>query len=195
MACQYNEVMEVYLTNMKKVLILVILAGVVIASFFAIKNRGNLEAELPSEDVEVPQGKSLGENESTIIISEESGFSLNYPSGFVQNEETLPNGDKRFVVESTKPKQGFQITVSDFDEPGPITSSRIKRDLPDLIIKNSSLMTVIKGMEGFSFNSTDPNIGETFEVWIVQAGKLYQIQTYTEFENGLLEILKTMKFG
>ena len=138
--------------------------------------------------------------ESKVYQSQDKNFSFEYPKNFVASSGDLDSGGKKIVVESTEPKKGFQITILPFDEAGPLTVARIKQDLPDMIINDASqLLLNLRGGEGgvisaVAFNSTDENIGNTYEVWFVSGGNLYQIQTYEEFALSLQNILKSWKF-
>lgn len=134
--------------------------------------------------------------EETTLKSYESGFykfSFEYPDKFIVNDVPMDGGGNKIVVESTESKKGFQITILPFDELGPLTEERIKKDLPDLVILEA-VRGDISGVDVLQFKSVDENVGNTFEIWFIYSGNLYQIQTYREFSEELLDILKSWKF-
>lgn len=135
----------------------------------------------PASNVEVNQ---TGENGNTgYIISSPADFkkTTNYGDGF---ELTTYEKNNR---------EGFQVVVRPFGEEGPLTHERILLDL-DIDISNPKIL-MIGGIQAPAFNSTDETFGRTFEVWFIREGKLYQITTYSYFENQLLKILESSKFN
>jgi hypothetical protein len=87
----------------------------------------------------------------------------------------------------------FQIFISPFDEPGPLTKERILQDLPDLI-KNPEQRVLKNGAVALIFFSQEPSIGEIREIWFVYNGYLYQISTYKELDSLVADILETWRF-
>lgn len=119
-------------------------------------------------------------------------FLFEYEDGFVITSVPLEAGNK-IVFELAKPRNGFQITVFPFDELGPLTEERIKKDLPDLVVVEAKSVSMA-GVETLQFKSIDESVGGTFEVWFVYSGNFYQIQTYKEFSLELQEIMKSWQF-
>lgn len=52
----------------------------------------------------------------------------------------------------------------------------------------------IAGATGASFYSTDPNLGDTAEVWFVHGGWLYEVTTLKSLDTWLSEIMGTWQF-
>ena len=131
-------------------------------------------------------------------------FTFTYPGRFTITETPFEGGGKQITVESTEPKKGFELTILPFDEPGPLTSERIRQDLPDLPMDNLQYLIFSPLREGetqegvnipaLSFNSTDDTIGPTYEIWFSYNGYLYQSLTYPEFASGMQDILGTWSF-
>ncbi len=119
-------------------------------------------------------------------------FSFEYEDSFVITPVSLDVGGK-IVFELLEPRKGFQITIFPFDEPGPPTEERIKKDLPGLAVLEAKSVSVA-GVETLQFKSVDESVGGTFEVWFVYSGNFYQIQTYREFSRELQEIMKSWQF-
>lgn len=87
----------------------------------------------------------------------------------------------------------LQISVTDYDEPGPITEERIRQDLPDAEI-NEPGQAKLDGTVSFLFYGHDEDLGETFEVWAVHSDKLFQIMGRKEDEKMIEKILNTWKW-
>lgn len=124
----------------------------------------------------------------------DGSFSMKYPKDFTIQEFPIGEEGKKFVFESKDPGRGMEISVIPFDESGSITPERIKQDLPDAVINNPQNVSIIEGVSALSFASTDEYIGDTFEVWFLHNGYLYQATTYRAFASQMEEMLKTMKF-
>ena len=106
----------------------------------------------------------------------------------------LDNGVKRILAEGKNEHEGFEITIFPFDETGPLTPDRIKQDVPDIEISNSEDTTIADNIPALAFNSSDEGIGQTFEVWFVKDGQLFQVVTWPSYRETLLEILDYIKF-
>lgn len=126
-------------------------------------------------------------------------FSFNYPEGFVITELPINEAttSRQIIVESGEPQRGFELDILAFDEPGPLTSERIKQDLPDIEISQSRDIS-ISSITALAFESTDPppagGIGKTYEIWFVHDGNLYQAKTYRTFGKEMEEMMRTIKF-
>lgn len=146
-----------------------------------------------SRDVETE-----GQRQISVPVSEKSadisetytnskyGFSFDHSKELNISEFTEDNVD--VILASS----GFQILISPFDEPGPITKERILKDIPDMIITNDKIISV-GGESALSFRSKDES-GETSEIWFVHNGYLYQITSLPDFGGKLQKILETMLF-
>lgn len=127
--------------------------------------------------------------------AQKNDFVFQYPEKFNVVREPIEGGGEKILVESQDPKKGFEVTVLPFDEQGPLTAARVKQDLPNIVMDNQKSVTVgAEKIPALAFNSTDENIGKTFEIWFIYSGSLYQALTYPEFAGGMEEILKTWKF-
>ena len=101
---------------------------------------------------------------------------------------TLNEGNEVIIAEDDK--FGFQIFIMPFDESRPITKERIWQDMPDMEI-NDSGEAMLDGAKTLVFYGYNEDIGETFEIWAVHKGKLYQIMTGKNAEELLIGILET----
>lgn len=125
-----------------------------------------------------------------------TNFSFKYPDDFKIYSTPVetgpaPSGVKGEMVTVENAKgSGFQIFIMAWDEPGPITPERIWQDEPDADVvdpKNADL----DGAKTLVFNGYDPDMGETFEAWVVRKGKLYQITGPKVAEQLIIETLET----
>ena len=116
-------------------------------------------------------------------------FSFKYSDGFKVSSAPVAGGGEVTTVENTK-GSGFQVFSIAWDESDPITPERIWQDMPDADVlepKNAKL----DGEEALVFYGYDEDMGETFEVWAVYKGKLYQISGPKMAEKLVTETLET----
>ena len=112
--------------------------------------------------------------------------------------ETLDVKEEGFSAQGG-PTFSWQIFIMPHDEPA-ITPERIQLDIPDIVMENIQRGT-LDGVPILVFESKNPDVGETYEVWFVYSrpsrrvpGHLYQIMTYKNFQNELNTILGSWKF-
>ena len=93
----------------------------------------------------------------------------------------------------------FQIFITPFDENGPITPERIKKDLPNAVVENPTPVKVA-GAQALSFVGAGDGF-KTAEVWFVwppepypNGNYLYQITSRLEDAALIENILKTWRF-
>ena len=123
-------------------------------------------------------------------------FSFGYPNGMTVTALDGENGDQIILIQGQESGDEFQISIRPFDEPGPLTPERIKRDLPSLYIEEpqQALIGPEKDIPALIFLSQDPVIGKTREVWFVHGGYLYQLSGYADFDPTIARIMGTWRF-
>lgn len=146
-----------------------------------IKTEGQRNISVPISD------KSADMSEA--YTNQKYGFSFSHPKEFSVSEFTESSVDVILVKDATS-SGVFQISVSPFDEPGPVTKERILKDIPNMVITNDKIISV-GGEKALSFKSKDES-GETSEIWFIRGGNLYQITALPDFENKMDKILETM---
>lgn len=210
--------------------IVAVTGGIVLvfAGFFIFFRVGKefVEVGLPagsptSETSEVegpPAGTQPAGSPTSKSISEEQTFthpkylfSFKYPKDF--NATSFEDGEGDMVlVQSKDSKSGFQMYITPFDEPGPITTKRVKKDLPDIMIEDPQQIELrISANEktnqresripALIFFSQSESLGRTREVWFLWpedpklAGNyLYQVTAPAESDKELSKIMATFKF-
>jgi hypothetical protein len=80
---------------------------------------------------------------------------------------------------------GFQIVVDPSDEVDPITKERILKDLPSLVIDNPWEFFIAGDIPALRFESNDPTLGDTREIWFIHDGNLYRISMYASHKEWL----------
>lgn len=122
--------------------------------------------------------------------SSEYKFFFNKPTGFRVTE--IPDDTGAVILAEGSNGESFQIFIIPFDESGPLTPSRIQKDLPQKIIENPR-SGKLDGTQAVAFSSRD-GTEKVFEIWFIHGGYLYQITTNASFTDGLQNILQTWKF-
>jgi hypothetical protein len=187
---------------MKKIILTIILLAIGYAGYHMVQKNGLLsiggkESQSVWEDgtdepVVVPILDSLNSNE---YRDSARGFSFRYPNHLKATSFKDHVGDT-ILVQSAEKAQGFQITISPWDEPGAIlTADMIQRDIPDLAVTNPQDLLLGESGKGVAFLSDNENFGgNSREVWFVFGGNLYQISTYARLDPLLQAVLSTWKF-
>ena len=122
------------------------------------------------------------------------GFSFEYPKDFTASKFKEGEDGDTILVQEKGGKNGFQVFIAPFDEPGPLTRERILRDLPDMIIRNAEHRVLKNGIPALIFFSEEPSLGETREIWFIYGGYLYQITATKEIDGLVAQIVATWKF-
>ena len=195
----------------KKLLIIIIIVVIVLggAVFFLFNKKfpqtaqvSNSINEYPSVSDSIEQSYNIApskENKENKIYTDlQYNFSFQYPKDFTATKFQEGEEGSTILVQKT-PSTGsgqaaFQIFISPFDEPGPLTAERVKQDLPDLIIKNPEQRVLKNGAKALIFFSEEPSLGQTREIWFVHNNFLYQISTYKELDSLVADILSTWEF-
>ena len=160
------------------------------------------------------------------------GFSFQYPKDFKVGlfpdgigETIVVEGDANVAkVKPSQPSQdegltfaGFQIYITPFDESGPLTFERVKKEIPDLVLEgpqtielriSESSKSPLDGersdftVPALVFFSRNESLGKTREVWFVypespvpNGNYLYQITAHASFDEELSKIMATWRFN
>ncbi|MFZ2484725.1 MAG: hypothetical protein WAX80_02115 [Minisyncoccia bacterium] len=139
----------------------------------------------PKEDREVPQ-------DAWEYRSLDYKFSLLYPEGMSVKEFDEGGGAKTVIFENTEIVSGFQIFVVPYGD-NKISEERFRMDVPSKVrtdLKNIE----VGGVEATSFYSTNFVLGDTYEIWLINNGYLYELTTLKQLEPFLNEVVATWEF-
>lgn len=172
---------------------ILILAG---GGFLFLRRGDDPDTNQPKESIESPLDTELepspDDSDGPTYTNTDYGFSFLRPEGM--SIRTFEDEDGTVVLaEGSAEKQGFQIFITPFDEPELLTPARIKQDLPKKLIGNPKTAT-ISGIQALVFSSSEPEINDTYEVWFIHEGYLYQIRAPLSFHSELNEMLNTWTF-
>ena len=119
-------------------------------------------------------------------------FSVKYPGDIPPQE--WDEGGHAFSVSFQKNagEEGFQIYVAPINGTK-ITEERFLMDEPSGVRKDET-KTSIDGTETLAFHGFNAAMGQTYEVWFIKGGLIYEVSTYKELEPGLNEILSSWQF-
>jgi hypothetical protein len=101
-------------------------------------------------------------------------------------------GAATFTFENFDTAHGFQIFVVPYAGTQ-ISDQRFKKDEPSGVREDLTSVTV-GGVPAAAFYSHDPNLGDTYEVWFIHGGYLYEITTLKALESNMQERLATWEF-
>jgi hypothetical protein len=119
-------------------------------------------------------------------------FSVKYP-GDLPPQETHDRGYGMTVAfQKNAGEEGFQIYVTPVNGTK-ITEERFLMDEPSGV-RNDQTETLVDGAHALAFHGFDAVMGQTYEVWFIKGGFLYEVSTYKEIEPGLNEVLSTWRF-
>ena len=190
---------------MNKHIIIVGIALIIVAggSYIFLQERDSLpsvgealrdEERLSDEELREGTVEEVEERNTERYTNTTYGFSLEYPKGYKVGvfEEV---GGKVILIQNPQDREGFQIYVAPFDEPGPITPERIKLDLPDLRIDEPQRVVVGGGnIEALIFRGESEEFGESREVWFVYGDNLYQVTTHADLDHFIGPIMESWRF-
>lgn len=120
-------------------------------------------------------------------------FSFKYPAQF--EVEIIPDGEKSKAVLFVNPRTGdaFQIYLTPFKDQIVLTPEKIRQDIPDIVLDHFQEIRV-SGVLTLFFASQDEVFGDTYEVWFVHHGTLFQITSPAQNVDILKKILVTFRF-
>lgn len=205
--------MEIGIKIMSKTKLIVIFIGLAAAAAvgFLIFRGTNPPREAASVVETEWEKRDKGETDRTIYENQAFGFSLEHPKEFKVSEF---NDEKGLVIlfEEAGGSRGFQIFVSEFDEPGPITVEKVRKDLPNLIMEEPQEVGLPAGsppagsstsqsVRSLIFFSRDESLGRTREAWFIwpedpklSGNYLFQVTARAELDEELSKIMATLRF-
>jgi len=101
-------------------------------------------------------------------------------------------GAATISFEDLASETGYQLFIVPHTETF-ITEERFRADVPSGVRENT-VSYMIDGTEAAGFDSVDAMLGNTFEFWFVKNGYVYEVTTFREEKDWLLEQLATWQF-
>jgi hypothetical protein len=132
-----------------------------------------------------PKGMSLYSNSKY-------NFSIFYPEGLKINEYPDKTSAITITFQNTEEAKGFQIFIVPYSD-SQISKKRFLADIPSGI-RLGEKEIFIRGVPGVVFYSKDDFLGDTYEVWFIHKGYLYEVTTLKSDEVWLNSILNTWYF-
>lgn len=119
-------------------------------------------------------------------------FSLFYPEEMKIKEFNEGAGARTITFEDEETMRGFQIFVVPYAGET-ISEERFRQDVPSLVRESLTNLKIDK-VPGMSFYSQNLSLGETWEVWFIKDGFLYEVTTLRSEQKWLEETMKTWRF-
>ena len=120
------------------------------------------------------------------------GFSLFYPQELSAKKYDGGGGIATFVFQSVQPVEGFQMYVIPYSGTK-VTEERFRMDEPSGVRDNPTY-GLIDGAPAAAFYSRDAHLGDTYEIWVIHGGYLYEITTLKPLDTWLQGIMQTWRF-
>jgi len=177
-----------------KIAVLVVTLGALGAGgyFYAQKTgSGNNEGLLQELDFQktgiriIPAGWKEYRNEL-------HGFSLLYSGNLAINQFDEGGGASTITFEDKDAGLGFQIFAVPYGEEK-ISQERFLKDSPLGVMESRNDLKV-DGVSATSFYGKNERLGETWEVWFIRHGLLYEVSTTRNLEEWLSDIMNTWLF-
>ncbi len=181
------------------------LAAAVLGGFFLM--RPNVEADNPfilqapsakttpsaaaEEDIGLPAPRRapVGYKE---YQSATYHFSLLYPESMTVRTYKEKGAAMTVVFEEPFGERAFQVFVVPYAAKE-ITRERFLVDIPSGV-RASSTSVVLDGVPAETFYSTSRALGDTYELWFIYHGFLYEVTTYKAYDAWLGEMMRSWKF-
>ena len=158
-----------------------------------------------SDSTSSPQADSASssqvDTQGKRYVNQAFGFSFVHPEEVSVTE--FADEDGTIVLAQKSGGESFQVFITPFDEPGPITAERIEKDLPGMQMEQPQEVQLAGelGISTLVFFSTQ-NGTRTREAWFFwpedpepDGNYLYQITAPAEFDPELSRIMATFSFN
>jgi hypothetical protein len=191
--------------KIKIIMAIVVVIPILIGVVFWLRQADSSRSDIPDEamadsrpfdQLSTEQAKEIEQQEveqyktdaTMETYQSDHGFSFKH-TGLAVSSAPNVAGD---LVIFDKGPLSFQIFVTPFDEPGPITPERIEQDLPGLQMNDIQYAT-LDGVKTIFFHSNASGL-DTYEAWMVTRGRMYQVLTYRGMEDFLHQVLGTWQW-
>jgi hypothetical protein len=115
-----------------------------------------------------------------------------YPSDLTTKSYDEGGAATTIVFQNEQLVQGFQIFIVPYSE-AQVTERRFLKDEPSGVRTNVQNV-VVDGATGAAFYGKNATLGDTYEVWFIHGGFLYEVTTLRADQDKLNELLATWRF-
>lgn len=119
-------------------------------------------------------------------------ISLFYPEDLSVSEVDEGKAAMTITFQNAKDVKGFQMFVLPYSGVQ-VSEERFKQDVPSGVRTDLADIEV-DGATGAAFYSNDVALGETYEVWFIRRGYLYEVTTLKPLDTWLSDIMQSWKF-
>jgi hypothetical protein len=152
-----------------------------------ISQQSSTGPDTPPSDCAQTSGDSCAEFSSSAYH-----FSLFHPQK--QSVQTYDEGAgaQTITFQDVTDGSGFQIYVLPYTDTQ-VSEQRFKLDEPSGV-RDSVREATVGGASGAAFYSKNAALGDTYEIWFIHGGYLYEVTTLKPLEQMLNSILATWRF-
>jgi len=120
-------------------------------------------------------------------------FSVFYPPDLQVQTYNEVGGGFTVAFQDPTTNVGFEVYVTPYSG-SQITEARFKIDEPSGV-ENDPTHVTIDGVPATMFYGSNSVMGDTREIWFINAGLLYEVTTYKQLAAWLVPILQTWQFN
>jgi len=123
-------------------------------------------------------------------------FSLSYPNDLAVKEYDEGDGAQTITfqdVHSPEQASGFELFVTPYSG-SQVTQDRFLGDEPSGVRNNVQSVSV-DGASGAAFESLNATLGDTYEIWVIHGGFLYELTTLKALAPLLNTVAAAWKFS
>jgi len=188
--------MNIKITAIFSALLLIGIASILVIVFRGEPSNTGIKVDFGFWDsVTEPKYELKKSDDNPEYKDKNNRFSFNYPKDFTVGYFGDTESGETVLVQRSGEKVGFQIFITQFDEPASgLTVERIKKEIPDLEVNNPEPVNWEGEIIGLSFTGSNSFSDQGRDIWIVKNGYLYQMTTYLSEQKLLQQVLSTWKF-
>lgn len=119
-------------------------------------------------------------------------FSLFYPSELAAKTYDEGGGAATIDFQNVQKAEGFQIFIVPYSGTT-VSEQRFEEDEPSGV-RNDMKTGTLAGVSAAAFYSNDSRLGETYEVWFIHGGYLFEVTTLKPLDTWLQDIMQSLVF-
>lgn len=171
----------------KKIIFTILIVVFAAGTYFFLRSYNRESNTTVNNSVE-----SSEESGERVYRSDKYKFSVEYSEGTTVREVDEGGGASTIVFENLRDSTGFQIFILPYSNTE-VTPERFLLDVPSGV-REDILNIELDGVLATSFRSNHLSLGDTFEIWALNNGYLYEINTLLPLKDFLNNTMKTWTF-